>query len=138
MADVRARFQGLDPVLTQDELLALPAAERFDLALERLHAARLVPSAATPQWLARAHRTSLVQYGAYLAYTPAPIADCNLPLALIRADAPRQSDLGDLENRQLAIPDMGWHMFTDAPITVRRVTGDHVTILGPEDRKSTR
>src|SRR3546814_18656512 len=63
MADVRARFQGLDPVLTQDELLALPAAERFDLALERLHAARLVPSAATPQWLAPPHRPSLAQSG---------------------------------------------------------------------------
>ncbi|HEX2520063.1 MAG TPA: thioesterase domain-containing protein, partial [Castellaniella sp.] len=41
MADVRARFQGLEPVLTQDELLALPIAERFALAIERLHAARL-------------------------------------------------------------------------------------------------
>src|SRR3546814_15331710 len=130
MADVRARFQGLDPVLTQDELLALPAAERFDLALERLHAARLVPSAATPQWLARAHRTSRAQYGAYLAYTPAPIADCNLPLALIRADAPRHSDLGGLENRPLALPDMGWHMITDAPIPARRSTGATATIPG--------
>ncbi|TCT02536.1 non-ribosomal peptide synthetase [Paralcaligenes ureilyticus] len=132
MADVRARFQGLEPVLTQDELLALPIAERFALAIERLHAARLLPPAATPQWLERAHRTSLVQYGAYLSYSPAPSPGQKLPLAIIRAAAPRQSDLGDLENRQLAIPDMGWQLFTEASIPVLHVTGDHVTMLGPD------
>lgn len=132
MADVRARFQGLEPVVTQEELLALPAAARFALALERMHAARLVPPAATPQWLERAHRTSLVQYGAYLAYTPPADAAGNLALSLIRADAPKASDLGELENRQLAIPDMGWRAFTGRPVDVLRVSGDHVTMLGPD------
>jgi len=132
MADVRARFQGLEPVLAQDELLALPAAERFVLAIERLHAARLLPPAATPQWLERAHRTSLVQYGAYLAYSPDPSPGQKLPLAIIRAAAPRQSDLGELENRQLAIADMGWQRFTDAHIPVLHVGGDHVSMLGAD------
>ncbi|MEO8817493.1 MAG: amino acid adenylation domain-containing protein [Paralcaligenes sp.] len=136
MADVRARFQGLEPVLTQDELLALPIAERFVLAIKRLHAARLLPLTATSEWLERAHRTSLVQYGAYLAYSPDPSPGQRLPLAIIRATAPRASDLTDLENRQLATPDMGWKIFTDTPIPVIHVTGDHVTILGPDTAPS--
>ncbi len=131
MADVRARFQDVEPVLTQNELLALPKAERFALATKRLHGARLLPPAATPRWLERAHHTSLVQYGAYLAYSPAPSPGQKLPLAIIRATTPRHSDLSDIENRQLAIPDMGWQLFTDAAIPVLHITGDHVTMLGP-------
>ncbi len=130
MADVRARFQGVAPVLAAEELLTRPAAERFQFALDRLHAARLVPPAADAGWLERAHRTSLVQYHAYLTYTPEP--DTGLPLALIRATTPRQSDLGDLENRQLALADLGWGRFADGPVAVHPVAGDHVTMLAPD------
>ncbi|OYV49865.1 MAG: hypothetical protein B7X10_01610 [Burkholderiales bacterium 21-58-4] len=84
-----------------------------------------------PAPLERAHHTSLVQYGAYLAYSPAPSPGQKLPLAIIRATTPRHSDLSDIENRQLAIPDMGWQLFTDAAIPVLHITGDHVTMLGP-------
>ncbi|OWT62095.1 non-ribosomal peptide synthetase [Candidimonas nitroreducens] len=132
MADVRARFQGLEPVLEMEELLALPAAERFDLAVRRLHAARILPPAASARWLQRAHRTSLVQYDAYLAYAPRPEPVPGLRLALIRASTPLHSDLGDAENRQLALADLGWGCFTDTPIPVHQVQGDHVTILGPD------
>ncbi|MBV6306382.1 amino acid adenylation domain-containing protein [Candidimonas humi] len=132
MADVRARFQGLEPVLDMEELLALPAAERFDFATQRLHAARILPPAAGARWLERAHRTSLVQYDAYLAYAPRPEPVPGLKLALIRASAPLHSDLGDAENRQLALADLGWGEFTDTSIPVHHVQGDHVTILGPD------
>lgn len=132
MADVRARFQGLEPVLEMEELLALPAVERFDFAVRRLHAARILPPAASARWLERAHRTSLVQYDAYLAYAPRPEPVPGLRLALIRASAPLHSDLGDAENRQLALADLGWGSFTDTPVPVHQVQGDHVTILGPD------
>ncbi len=129
MADVRARFQGVPPVLTRQDLLALPAGERFAFAAARLHAARLLPPAADADWLARAHRTSLAQYEAYLAYRPPVQAHPGIALALIRADAPRDADLGDLENRQLAVPDMGWQAFSARPVELRYVAGDHVTML---------
>src|SRR3546814_17999691 len=60
------------------------------------------------RWLERAHHTSLAQYQAYLDYRPVAAADPALVLALIRASAPRSSDLGDHENRLLTLPDMGW------------------------------
>src|SRR5690606_22681586 len=72
MAEVRARFQNIEPVLGFDELLAVPAGERCAVAAQRLHAARLLPPAANAAWLERAHRSSLAQYRAYLAYAPAP------------------------------------------------------------------
>jgi len=132
MGDVRARFQGIDPVLGLDELLAVPSAQRYALAAQRLHAARLLPPAAGAEWLERAHRSSLVQYRAYLDYAPAPAPEQGLPLAVIRADAPRASDLGEHENRRLAAADLGWGAFTDAPIPVHAVSGDHVTIMAPD------
>src|SRR3546814_9906286 len=108
MADVRARFQGLEPVLTQAELLAVPITERFDFAAQSLHRAKLLPPAADARLLERAHHTSLAQYQAYLDYRPVAAADPALALALIRASAPRSSALGDHENRLLPIPDLGW------------------------------
>jgi thioesterase domain-containing protein len=136
MGDVRARFQGVAPVLPLDALLKLSVGERFDFALKRLHEARLLPPAADVGWLERAHKTSLVQYAAYLAYEPDPLADRALRLALIRASAPRQSDLGELENIQLEVPDQGWQTFTDTPVAVVRVAGDHVSILNAENAQS--
>src|SRR3546814_11601216 len=88
MADVRARFQGLEPVLTQAELLAVPITERFDFAAQSLHRAKLLPLAADARWLERAHHTSLAQYQAYLDYRPVAAADPALVLALLRAPAP--------------------------------------------------
>ncbi|MCC2597576.1 amino acid adenylation domain-containing protein [Pusillimonas sp. MFBS29] len=129
MADVRARFQGQEPVLTQEELLAEPAGERYEFACRRLHGAKLLPPAADAQWLQRAHSTSMAQYQAYLDYQPAPGADQALPLALIRASAPRDSDLGRHENQLLALPDMGWQAYTTRPVDIRHVAGDHVTML---------
>src|SRR3546814_7850881 len=89
------------------------------------------------RWLERAHHTSLAQYQAYLDYRPVAAADPALVLALIRASAPRSSDLGDHENRLLTIPDMGWQAFSAAPVQIRLVAGDHVTMLSG-DRKRTR
>ena len=40
--------------------------------------------------------------------------------------------LGDAENRQLALADLGWGEFTETSIPVHHVQGDHVTILGPD------
>jgi thioesterase domain-containing protein len=136
MGDVRARFQGVAPVLPLDALLSLSVEERFDFALKRLHEARLLPPAADVGWLERAHKTSLVQYAAYLAYDPDPMVARGLRLALIRASAPRRSDLGELENIQLEVPDQGWQTFTDAPVEVVRVLGDHVTMLNAENAQS--
>src|SRR5690606_12082190 len=82
MADVRARFQSLSPVLTLDELLATPAAERYAYTCQRLHEARLLPPAADVHWLERAHHTSMAQYQAYLAYQPAPAPNSTSRLAL--------------------------------------------------------
>lgn len=89
-----------------------------------------MPPGVDAAWLKRAHRTSLAQYAAYLAYAPDPLPDPALRLALIRAETPRRSDLGDMENRHLAIPDLGWQVFSGEPVTIRRVAGDHVTMLG--------
>lgn len=129
MADVRARFQGVAPVLTQAELLTIPAADRFEFATQRLHSARLLPPAADARWLERAHHTSLAQYEAYLTYLPEARPDPSLFLAVIRACAPRSSDLGEHENQLLTIPDMGWQAFASAPVEIRHVGGDHVTML---------
>src|SRR5690554_8237883 len=95
MVDVRARFQDVDTPITLDELLAAPAAQRFELALARSHAAGLIPPAATAEWLKRVHHCSLVQYAAYLAYQPEPGASPDLPLTIIRAAHPRAGDLSD-------------------------------------------
>src|SRR3546814_17235022 len=62
-------------------------------------------------------------------FRSAAAADPALGLALIRASAPRSSDLGDHENRLLTIPDMGWQAFSAAPVQIRLVAGDHVTML---------
>src|SRR3546814_727376 len=128
MADVRARFQGLEPVLTQAELLAVPITERFDFAAQSLHRAKLLPPAADARWLERAHHTSLAQYQAYLDYRPVAAADPALVLALIRASAPRSSDLGDHENRLLTIPDMGWQAFSAAPVQIPLCAGDRASV----------
>src|SRR5690606_25826268 len=132
MVDVRARFQGRQTPLELNELLALPAGRRFDLALARSHAAGLLPPAATASWLRRAHHCSLVQYEAYLAYLPVSSSCRDLPLAVVRAAQPRASDLGDDENAQLALPAMGWQAYTDIAIAVRHVDGDHVSMLGQD------
>lgn len=132
MVDVRARFQGRQTPLELGELLALPAEQRFDLALARSHAAGLVPSAATASWLRRAHHCSLVQYEAYLAYQPVSSSCRDLPLAIVRAAQPLASDLGDQENAQLALPAMGWQDYTDMVIAVHYVDGDHVSMLGQD------
>lgn len=132
MVDVRARFQGRQTPLELNELLALPAERRFDLALARSHAAGLLPPAATASWLRRAHHCSLVQYEAYLAYLPVSSSCRDLPLAIVRAAQPRASDLGDDENAQLALPAMGWQAYTDIAIVVRHVDGDHVSMLGQD------
>ncbi|MGB3290169.1 MAG: condensation domain-containing protein, partial [Burkholderiaceae bacterium] len=132
MIDVRARFQGRPTPLDLEELLALPAERRFDLALARSHAAGLLPPAATAAWLRRAHHCSLVQYDAYLAYQPAASSCRDLPLALVRAAQPLASDLGEAENAQLALPAMGWQIYTDIDIAVQAIDGDHVSMLGSE------
>lgn len=129
MADVRARFQGREPVLTQDELLVIPTASRFEFASQRLHGARLLPPAADAGWLERALDTGMAQYEAYLAYQPVPSADATLFLAIIRASAPRHSDLGKHENQLLTLPDMGWQAYSASDIEIRHVDGDHVTML---------
>ncbi|AEC21905.1 amino acid adenylation [Pusillimonas sp. T7-7] len=128
MADVRARFQGIEPVLTQEELLTVPASSRFEFAAQRLHGAKLLPPAADAHWLERALDTGMAQYEAYLAYRPAANADTALCLALIRASAPRDSDLGKHENQLLALPDMGWQTYSTS-VEIRHVAGDHVTML---------
>jgi len=132
MAEVRARFQNIAPVLGFDELLAVPAEERCTVAARQLHAARLLPPTANAAWLERAHRSSLAQYRAYLAYAPAPVPEQKLPLAVIRAAAPKASDLGEHENRRLEMEDLGWGAFTHAAIDTYAVVGDHVTILAPD------
>lgn len=131
MAEVRARFQNIEPVLGFDELMTVPATERYAVATQRLHAARLLPPAAGAAWLERAHRSSLAQYRAYLAYAPVPVPEQKLPLAVIRAAAPKASDLGEHENRRLEMEDLGWRAFTHASIDTHAVVGDHVTILAP-------
>src|SRR3546814_16471738 len=135
MAAVRARFQGLEPVLTQAELLAVPITERFDLAAQSLHRAKLLPPAADARWLERAHHTSLAQYQAYLDYRPVAAADPALVLALITASDTRSSDMGYHHNRLLTIPDLVWHACTAATMHIRIVAGDNVTIIlgaGPQ------
>ncbi|NYT45497.1 amino acid adenylation domain-containing protein [Alcaligenaceae bacterium] len=132
MVDVRARFQDVDTPITLDELVAAPAAQRFELALARSHAAGLIPPAATVEWLKRVHHCSLVQYAAYLAYQPQPGVSRDLPLAVIRAAHPRAGDLSDAEAQQLAMSAMGWQAYTDAEIPVCEVPGDHVSMLGPD------
>src|SRR3546814_20049480 len=54
MADVRARFQGIAPVLTQEELLTVPASSRFEFPAQRLHGAQLLPPAPAPPGRERA------------------------------------------------------------------------------------
>ncbi|WP_442593813.1 amino acid adenylation domain-containing protein [Parapusillimonas sp. JC17] len=135
MAEVRARFQGVQPVLSRDDLLPLAPADRYAFAAARLHDAALLPPAADADWLARAHRTSLAQYEAYLSYRPPVHAHPDIALALVRADAPRDADLGDMENRQLAIPDMGWRAFSALPVELRYVAGDHVTMLAGDSAR---
>src|SRR3546814_6091279 len=48
--------------------------------------------------------------------------------SLIRASAPRDSDLGKHENQLLALPDMGWQTYSTS-VEIRHVAGDHVTML---------
>src|SRR5690606_34906102 len=135
MAEVRARFQGVQPVLSRYDLQPLAQADRYAFAAARLHDAALLPPAADADWLARAHRTSLAQYEAYLSYQPPIHAHPDIALALVRADAPRDADLGDMENRQLAIPDMGWRAFSAQPVELRYVAGDHVTMLAGDSAR---
>ncbi|MEM8852099.1 MAG: condensation domain-containing protein, partial [Pseudomonadota bacterium] len=131
MIDVRARFHGVDVALDEDTLLDLPEEKRFARALAALHESRLIPPGVDEGWLRRAHHTSLVQYNAYLRYTPDHLP-CDLTIHLIRAANPRHGDLGDSEVRQLGVPHLGWQSLTEVPVHVVEVPGDHVSILAPD------
>jgi thioesterase domain-containing protein len=129
MVDVRARHHGVAMPLSLEALLEQGADDRLAFASERMRVAGLIPAEADTLWLARAHRTGLVLYRAFLDYRPTADVARDLRLSLVRASTVRQGDLGDADIRAVSEPAMGWRRFVDGDIPVETVEGDHVSIL---------
>lgn len=129
MADVRARFHGIDVAFALDDLMDRDRACRLAFAVDRLRAAELLPADADIGWMERAHRTGLTNYQAFLNYAPDRNSARSVPLGVIRASTQIGDDLGELAGKWRDDPTLGWSEFADGPIATRSVEGDHITIL---------